>query len=369
MDGGGYGIVDAADGYLLLAKGKGGAAIPADFYTFAKAKDTQPQVPVRAQFGPGLQFLGYDVIDDARWRLTRFRFYFKRLSEAPLPADLAIRYTSRDAAGALVDDAGQRPVPALLWYPPASWQQGETIILETAPWFLPRAFAPILTVTSGGQTISPEVVPAPPEATPPGAAPLSPGVATDGALRLPGLARRNGQLDFYEGSLYAIETDEASFDADDWSVRLREWSAPRAVAPGGKLPVLFYWQAARAASQDYNVFLHLRDATGKTVAMGDAPPTWFTTKPTTTWRAGKDGLAAMIDAHSIAVPDDLEPGSYELVVGWYDWQTGKRLSRIQGVGNRAGDEFVLGAVTVDDLAGPRPDACCLAAKECCASKE
>ena len=83
----------------------------------------------------------------------------------------------------------------------------------------------------------------------------------------------------------------------------------------------------------------------------------------------------MIDAHSIVVPADLEPGQYDLVVGWYDWQTGKRLSRVEGAsaqltsGNRVGDEFVLGAVTVDPLAGPRPDACCLAAKECCASKE
>jgi hypothetical protein len=83
----------------------------------------------------------------------------------------------------------------------------------------------------------------------------------------------------------------------------------------------------------------------------------------------------MIDAHSIAVPADLEPGTYDLVVGWYDWETGKRLARVEGAaarlasGNPLGDEFVLGAVTVDRLAGPRPDACCAAAKECCASKE
>jgi hypothetical protein len=261
-------------------------------------------------------------------------------------------------------------MPSLLWRPPASWQQGETVVLETTPWFLPRASAPMITVTSGGRTIRPEVLAVSPEAAPPGAAPLTPAVATDGSLRLPGLTRRNGQLDFYEGPLYSIEPIEASFATNDWSVRLREWSAPPAAAPGGDLPVLFYWQAASAAPQDYNVFLHLRDATGETVARGDAPPTWFTPKPTTTWQAGTDGLAGTIAAHSIAIPPDLEPGVYELVVGWYDWQTGQRLSRVEGVGgNRVGDEFVLGAVTVDPLAGPRPDACCLAAKGCCASKE
>jgi hypothetical protein len=135
-----------------------------------------------------------------------------------------------------------------------------------------------------------------------------------------------------------------------------------------------YWQAAGPAPKDYNVFLHLRDATGKTVAMGDAQPTWYTPRPATTWTVASDGLAGVTDAHSIAVPADLAPGRYDLVVGWYDWQTGKRLPRVEGKaavlsGNQVGDEFVLGAVTVDPLAGPRPDACCLATKECCASKE
>lgn len=372
----GFGVVDAADGFLLLAKGAGRVEVPPDFKTFAQVKSASPQVPVQAQFGPGLQFLGYDVVDDARWRLTRFRLYFKRLSDQPLPADLVIRYTARDPSGALVDDSALRPVSALLWHPPAEWAQGETICLETAGWFLPRAFAPIVTVSSGGQTVRPELAPMTDDLSAIlGSATIVPEVAPDNALRLPGLARRNGQLTLYEGPLYAIETADASFAGQDWTVRLREWSAPLSAPPGGQLTVLFYWQAARAASEDYNVFLHLRDVTGKDVALGDGPPTWFTPRPTSTWQTGSNGLAGIIDAHTIAIPKDVEPGQYELVVGWYDWQTGKRLPQSQGMsaqltsGNGAGDEFVLGAVTVDPLAGPRPDAVCLAAKDACASKE
>jgi uncharacterized membrane protein len=374
---GGFGVVDAADGFILLAKGQDQAELSADFYTFARAKKT-PDFPVDAQFGPGLRLTGYDVVDEPRWRTTRFRFYLQRVSEQPLPEDLMIGYTARDPAGAVVDDATLRPMPATLWHPPAQWAQGETIVVETMPWFLPREFAPVLTVTSDGQTVRAELGAEESWSAPAGrganlaapAALAAARVAPDGSLKLPGVARRNGRLDVFEGPLYPIDKADASFAGDNWSVRLREWSAPVAVAPGQQLPVLLYWQAARAAQQDYNIFLHLRDATGRTVAMGDGQPTWFVQQPATTWQAGSDGLAGVTDAHSIPVPADLAPGTYDLVVGWYDWQTGKRLARVEGAaGNRVGDEFVVGSVTVDPLAGPRPDACCLAAKECCASKE
>lgn len=381
----GFGIVDAADGYILLAKGAGAAQppdaaqLPPDFYTFAKTT-AAPQYPVEAQFGPGLRLIGYDAVDEPRWRTTRFRFYFERVSDEPLPADLDIRYTARDPAGNAVDDDDLRPMPATLWYPPSMWPQGETVVVETVPWYLPRAFAPVLTVTSGGQTVRAELAPAAAglddPAGGPNAAPGAPAaVAPDGSLRLPGLARRDGKVAAYEGALYPIEETDASFAGENWTVRLREWSAPVAAAPGEQLPVLLYWQSARPAPKDYNVFLHLRDATGKTVAMGDGQPSWFTPRPASQWEVGPDGLAGGINAHSIQLPADLVPGRYELVAGWYDWQTGERLSRAAGVsaqlasGNQAGDELVLGSVTVDPLAGPRPDACCLAAKECCASKE
>jgi hypothetical protein len=91
---------------------------------------------------------------------------------------------------------------------------------------------------------------------------------------------------------------------------------------------------------------------------------------------GEDGVAGRTDAHVIRPPADLPPGQYEVVVGWYDWQTGQRLRRTGGAGqpsagevdrNAAGDEFVLGLITVDPMAAPRPDTPCLMAKEACAS--
>ena len=282
------------------------------------------------------------------------------------PDDLAIHYETRSTSGERVDDSAQRPMPVLVWDAPATWQPGDSVVVETTPWYLPRSFAPALRVESGGQTqrakaLSSTQAPA-----------LVTEVAADGSLRLPAMDRRNGLLELWEGPLYPVESVEASFAGEDWTVRLREWSAPLSVAPGGEFPVLFYWQAGRPAPKDYNIFVHLRDATDRTVAQDDGPPTWFVDRPTTRWTSDKDGLAGGTDAHTIVVPADAPPGRYEVVVGWYDWQTGKRLRLTPGTGlggNGQGDEHVLGVITVDPSSGPRPDTVCLMAKEACASLE
>ena len=128
------------------------------------------------------------------------------------------------------------------------------------------------------------------------------------------------------------------------------------------------WLSTRAgspATRDYNLFVHLRDESGRTVATGDAPPTWFAVQPTSQWAGGDQGVST---ATVISVPAGLAPGSYELVAGWYDWQTGVRLPLIDGFGNPAGDEFVLGPVTVAQGVGRRPDLTCLLVPESCASQ-
>ncbi len=168
----------------------------------------------------------------------------------------------------------------------------------------------MLSVTAGGQALPAQVTQGPVEV--PGAqagAPPTAEVAPDGSLRLPGLARRDGLLGLYEGPLYPIDSTDASFAGEDWTVRLREWSAPMAVAPGQPLTVLLFWQAARPAPKDYEVFLELRDATGVTVAATSGQPAWFTPRPASAWQVKSDGLAGVIDAHSLQVPAGLDPGS------------------------------------------------------------
>jgi len=82
---------------------------------------------------------------------------------------------------------------------------------------------------------------------------------------------------------------------------------------------------------DYTIFVHLRNAAGKTVAQGDGPPAdghW----PTSLWPPD----VTIQDTHTIAIPDGLPPGIYRLVTGLYDRATGNRLPLEGG-----GDEVVL----------------------------
>jgi hypothetical protein len=251
-------------------------------------------------------------------------------------------------------------MPALQWYPPANWKPGETIVMTSVPWYLPRAWAPVLTVTAGGKALTARIIPS--ASARAGDRPAT--AAIDGRAQLPAWERREGPLRPYASPSDPRETASARFENENWRVALTHWAAPVAVAPGEKLSVSTHWRAANPASTDYNMFVHLRDESGRTVATGDGPPNWFVPLPTSRWLGGEDGVWS---THAVDLPADLASGRYDLVVGWYDWQTGVRQPLVDGLGNPAGDEFVLGPVTVDRAVGLTPDLPCLMAKESCAS--
>lgn len=99
---------------------------------------------------------------------------------------------------------------------------------------------------------------------------------------------------------------------------------------GASEAVTLQWWLAEPVSQDYTVFVHLRDG-NQNVAQGDGQPVkgWY---PTSLWE--KDEVVE--DVHEVMVTADIAPGSYDLVVGWYDPVTGERL----------GSEVLLGPVEV-----------------------
>ena len=93
-----------------------------------------------------------------------------------------------------------------------------------------------------------------------------------------------------------------------------------AARAGEALSIDVFWEATARPAQDYSVFLHVSDAL-------DAPPLVQTdaqiggTFPTGAWRAGD----VIHDRLTLTLPDDLAPGSYEVLMGTYFWQTGERL--------------------------------------------
>ncbi len=362
MTSGEFRLVDAADGYILLARGQAPSAgmpeLPDAFYDFARAGARAPTYPLDIRFGSQIRLLGYDLVDDPRWRLTRFRFYWQ--AEGPLPADTAISFQVVTPAGQVVDDTAIRPMPALLWYPPARWAAGEKVVTESIPWYLPLTWAPSLAVATEGRLLTPQL---PPDET-------ASRIEVDGRLYLPAWTRRAGRLEPLSGPARSTPLN-VTFANTAWSVQLTAFAAPARIAPGQEFPVLLRWQAPGPADRDYTVFLHLRDPDGHLVANGDATPTWFAPRPTSTWHAGPATPFATWDAHTLRLPAEPPPAQagYQLVVGWYDWQTGERLTVPGPEGNALGNEFVLAQVMVDKSAVPAPDIPCLFAAASCASQE
>ena len=113
--------------------------------------------------------------------------------------------------------------------------------------------------------------------------------------------------------------------------------------PGDVLPLTLFWQADEPPAEDYQVFVHLLDASGELAAQNDAPPT-AGLRPTGGW-APRELVA---DPHGLWLrgdSQDLPPGEYALHVGMYLPASGERLAIAGGPG-AAGDSLFLTTVKV-----------------------
>jgi hypothetical protein len=109
------------------------------------------------------------------------------------------------------------------------------------------------------------------------------------------------------------------------------------VKPGELLPVRLYWRAVCPLEADYTVFLHFRDAAGKTVAQADSEPQ-VGAYPTSFWNPGE----VISDEHVLAIPPDAAVGIHHLALGLYRLDNGELLPVL----NEAGTEITL-PVTID----------------------
>lgn len=109
--------------------------------------------------------------------------------------------------------------------------------------------------------------------------------------------------------------------------------APR---PGSELAVDLRWGAAAAPRGDYVVSVQMLDASGRMVAQHDAPPGGGD-YPTSLWRAND----VVEDRHRLAIPADVEPGTFTLMVVVYDQTNGARLPVLDTKGAAARDHFPL----------------------------
>ena len=130
--------------------------------------------------------------------------------------------------------------------------------------------------------------------------------------------QRTSQADF--GSAVLIGSDE-----------------PEGAHPGDAVPLRLYWRAVSLLDQDYTVFVHLLDSSGKLIAQADSQPR-DNAYPTSAWAAGD----VIPDDHILKLPADLAPGDYAIRVGLYLAPNGLRLP----LKSSAGDAFTLGVLQV-----------------------
>lgn len=102
------------------------------------------------------------------------------------------------------------------------------------------------------------------------------------------------------------------FRSDD-IIRLAGYDLPgEQFLPGEKLPLTLYWQGLAPIDEDYQVFVHLVDESGKLAAGYDKSPVdgWW---PTSFWEPGQ----IFDDSYPLILPPELPPGRYELRAGMY----------------------------------------------------
>ncbi len=113
------------------------------------------------------------------------------------------------------------------------------------------------------------------------------------------------------------ERPAAIFGQDQ--VMLLDLRSEGRLQPGETVIVYADWLALKPADFDYNIFLHLDDAAGATLAQVDVQPQ-NGARPMTGWRPGE----IISDSYSLAIPPDA-PAGLRLRLGLYNWQTLARL--------------------------------------------
>jgi hypothetical protein len=113
-------------------------------------------------------------------------------------------------------------------------------------------------------------------------------------------------------------------------------------AAGERLGLLLFWSRVEEVSAaQYTVFVHLRDDAGNNLAQIDVPP-WSGLFPPRLWPA----VAPVTDRIDLALPPNLPPGSYRLVLGMYDATTMSRFPLTVDGQRQGGDELILATISV-----------------------
>jgi hypothetical protein len=128
-------------------------------------------------------------------------------------------------------------------------------------------------------------------------------------------------------------------------IRLRGYTLHgQDVAPGGGVQLTLYWEAAAPAATAYSVFTQIIDpADAYKAGQRDGEP-GCNLFPTDTWQPG-DIIA---DRYYLPIAEDARPGTYALLVGMYERESGERLDIFNAAGDLVGDALSIDEVRVQE---------------------
>jgi 4-amino-4-deoxy-L-arabinose transferase-like glycosyltransferase len=284
----------------------------------ANRPDFAPDHPLAARFGDSLQVYGYDLPRDARAGDTlTVRWYWKIVGRDQ--RDLYFfnqLYDGKDRRGAVDDHA----------FAPGYWPVGTTGIssfdLKVDPTLPTGAYSVLVGVYDRDTLTRLPVI--------------------DGLGRTAGSQISLGPIKVHGAAPLAATAPphpSPAHLAD--GIDLRGYGLQPAGNPPGSLALTLVWAARGRPSRDYTVFVHLLDAQGHVVAQADGPPQGGT-YPTSIWDAGE----TIADVHPIRAARPLPPGTYQLEVGLYQPDSGRRLPVIDAAGHPIDDRIVIPGLTI-----------------------
>lgn len=353
-----WGIIDGTDGFLLLRRGATARTIPTAFYDFARVAPGGEE-PLSSEVGTQTQLLRTTVHQWARWRETRVTAEWHVGAEGGQSFEPMLDLV--DPNGALLFNLTTAAPPALVWYPPTSWQPGEQIRVTTLPLWLPRFWG----IVTRANAVQSQIVLAQSE---------------DGTRALVNFLRQtdDGLIEvpvpagtpplattFQANPATAIFQDELGNEL----LSLRSWVSRPTITPGQPWLLWLRWRGATWPAQK-SVFVHLRlnsppagDNGGETFMQLDGAPRFFV-YPNAEQALAQSGV--LEDLRKISLPETLAPGStVTAIVGLYDWESGERLEIVDREGRSLGNEWITGQFVVSER--PIPDqACALIGVSCAA---
>jgi hypothetical protein len=125
-------------------------------------------------------------------------------------------------------------------------------------------------------------------------------------------------------------------------VRLLGYNIESGFRPGDSIHLTLFWQVLEEMDRSYTVFTHLIDEENRIWAQKDNPPVdgfYSTTK----WRVGE----IVRDQYDLLISPETQPGEYQLEIGMYLVETGRRLAILsEETHSPVGDKVVLGTIQV-----------------------